>query len=117
MECAPFNISVVHVSPGGIRSEIGNKLLSTLSLSPDSFYTGWMDSMIRRIELSQTSRSMPSEVFARRVVKAVLKPRPPRYMTLGGGSTVWAMFQWLPRRFVLWLLWQTIAGKPTVKAG
>jgi len=115
MECAPFNISVVHVSPGGVKSNISNNMMTRFSLPPDSFYSGWVDSMIRRINMSQGSSAMPSEEFARRVVKAAMSPSPPRYMTLGALSTVFTVLQWLPRSFVLWLLWRRVAGSPKVK--
>jgi len=116
MECAPFGISVVHLSPGGIKSNISVNSGPKFSLSLDSFYTPWLDSILRRIGMSQKGGAMRTEEFARRVVKAVLSPKPPRYMSMGKSSTIFRVFGWLPRGIVLWLMWNRLGGKPAVKA-
>ncbi|PCH34059.1 oxidoreductase [Wolfiporia cocos MD-104 SS10] len=114
MECAPFNISVVHLTPGGVKSNIATNYLNKFSClpQPDSFYGGYLDSMVQHIGLSRSPHAMPSEEFARRVVTAVLQKNPPRYMTLASASTIFQILQWLPRGFVLWLFWKLLVGKP-----
>ncbi|KAF8599711.1 hypothetical protein BDV93DRAFT_292436 [Ceratobasidium sp. AG-I] len=50
---------------------------------------------------------MPTSVFASRVVDAALARKgAPRYLTLGGNSGLFAVFKWLPRGLVLWILWK-----------
>ncbi|KZT68046.1 NAD(P)-binding protein [Daedalea quercina L-15889] len=113
MEVAPFNIHVVHVSPGGVKTNIGVNALNQLSLREDSFYKPWFDSMIERINRTQGPSSLTAEQFAQNVVKQVIKPNPPRYMTLGHGALAGAILQWFPRAFVCWLMWRLVAGKVT----
>ncbi|PCH34064.1 oxidoreductase [Wolfiporia cocos MD-104 SS10] len=116
MECSPFNISVTHVSAGGVRSNISTTAIKSVSLPEGSFYSGWFDSMVKRTDMSQIATSMPTEDFARKVVTAVLSRSPPRYMTLGDKSGLFQLFHWLPKRFVFWIIWTAIAGKPQPKA-
>lgn len=66
--------------------------------------------MVTRISRTQGPRSLSAEEFAQRVVKQVMKPNPPRYMTLGIGATVNAILQWFPRAFVCWLMWRIVTG-------
>ncbi|OSX66691.1 hypothetical protein POSPLADRAFT_1132328 [Postia placenta MAD-698-R-SB12] len=114
MECAPFGINVVHVSPGGIRSNISTNSRAEFRLSSDTLYTPFLDSMLRRMGMSQQN-ALSAEEFSRRVVRQVLSKRPPRYMTLGKASRIFVICSWLPRALVLWLMWNTLVGKRTIK--
>ena len=114
METAPFNIRVVHISPGGVRTNINANALSQLSLREDSLYKPWFDSIISRLTRMRSASSLSAEAFAQRVVRQVLKPTPPRYMTLGTGATASAILQGFPRAFVCWLMWRLVAGKVKV---
>ncbi|GBE80727.1 NADPH-dependent 1-acyldihydroxyacetone phosphate reductase [Sparassis crispa] len=110
MECQPFNISVVHISPGGVTSNIAQNMLTQLALPPDSLYKPYVDAIIMRVNVSQ-QRAMSAEEFARRVVGAAIAHRPPRYMTLGTSSFLFAIFKWLPRGWVLGRLWKTFGWR------
>ncbi|KAH9930124.1 uncharacterized protein B0H18DRAFT_162241 [Fomitopsis serialis] len=110
MEAAPFNIHVVHISPGGVKTNIAAHAFNQLSLRDDSFYKPWLGSMARAIEKTDGPLSITPEQFAKKVVKQILKPSPPRYMTLGAGAWPSAMIQWLPRGFLCWLMWTLVAG-------
>jgi hypothetical protein len=55
---------------------------------------------------SQGANSLPADKFARQVVARVLQKKPPRYLTLGGNSTTFKVFSWLPKAWVLWALWR-----------
>ncbi|TFY67407.1 hypothetical protein EVJ58_g1643 [Rhodofomes roseus] len=112
MEVAPFNIHVMHISPGGVKTNITATGLSQLSLGEDSFYKPYFDSMVARINRTQGPGSLTATQFAQQVVKEIVKPNPPRYMTLGAGSWVSAVLQWFPRSFVCWLMWRLVVGKP-----
>ncbi|PCH34060.1 oxidoreductase [Wolfiporia cocos MD-104 SS10] len=115
MECVPFNISVVHLAPGGVKSNIAANFIDKFSLPPDSFYLDYIDSIMRRLNLSRSPKVMPTEEFARKTVAAVLSRNPPRYMTLGMASGLFKFLQWLPRGFVLWMMWRSFVGKPMLK--
>ncbi|KAI0931286.1 hypothetical protein AcW1_001268 [Taiwanofungus camphoratus] len=116
MECLPFNVSVVHVSPGGVKSNIATNMMNRFTLPADSLYGGWLDQMVGRITQGQGPGSLPTTEFARRVVTATLSRRPPMYMTLGSYSRLFRFFAWLPRTWVLRFLWASLAGKPKTKA-
>ncbi|KZT66643.1 NAD(P)-binding protein [Daedalea quercina L-15889] len=111
MEVAPFNIHVVHISPGGVRTNFGVTAISLLSLREDSFYKPWFDSMVELIDRTQGPESLTPEQFAQKVVRQIVKPNPPRYMTLGYGARVFAILQWFPRAFICWLMWRMVAGR------
>lgn len=106
MECRPFNVRVMLISPGGIRSNISANQASRLVLPDDTLYKKYLPNIIARMHASQTPNSMPAEEFARRVVYAALSREPPRYMTLGENSLMIAILRWLPRTFVLWTIWR-----------
>ncbi|OCH89573.1 oxidoreductase [Obba rivulosa] len=110
MECAPFNIHVVHITAGSIRSNIVNN--AQFKLPDDSIYAPWLEGVYKRLNASQGPDAITSEDFAKKVVPAVMSNHPPRVMSLGGNATLFAVFNWLPRGWLLRFLWGKIAGKP-----
>lgn len=106
MECRPFNVHVMLVAPGGIRSNISRNQAATLVLPSDTLYKPFIPNVIARMHASQTPQSMPAEEFARRVVGAALRKDPPRYMTLGENSFIFTVLEWLPRALVLLFMWR-----------
>lgn len=111
MELKPFNISVLHVSPGGIQSHIADNGLERMNIAPDTLYSEYIPFILKRIQSSQGANSMPNYEFASRVVANALSKKPPRYMTLGGGSALFTLFKWLPRGFVLYFLWRSFSPR------
>ncbi|KAF8973621.1 oxidoreductase [Flammula alnicola] len=111
MELKPLGISVLHVSPGGVQSNIAANGTTRFALAPDTLYTEYLPDIIRRINLSQGAGSMPSQAFAVKVVSSALRKNPPRYMTLGGSSGLFALFKWLPRGMVLLHLWRRFSQR------
>ncbi|KAF9477507.1 oxidoreductase [Pholiota conissans] len=111
MELKPFGISVMHISPGGIKSHIADNGLARMQVAPDTLYTDYIPFIFKRIQSSQDSASMPSEVFASRVVAKALSKRPPRYITLGGNSGLFTLFKWLPRGLVLYFLFRSFSPR------
>jgi 1-acylglycerone phosphate reductase len=103
MECRPFNIRVLLVAPGGVKSNISAN--QTYNPLPDTLYAGFMDRVLARRDISQSS-PMPTDVFAKRVVTKALAPTPPSYMTLGKNSTLFWFLMWLPRHWLLSILWK-----------
>ncbi|KAH9920523.1 oxidoreductase [Epithele typhae] len=107
MECTPLNISVVLVATGSVRSNISTTQLAAFpGLPEDSLYKRFLPDMLARISMSQEMDTMPTEVYARKVVGQSLKARPPRYLLLGGKTWTYALLKWLPRTAVLWLFWR-----------
>ncbi|KAH9937384.1 uncharacterized protein B0H18DRAFT_970319 [Fomitopsis serialis] len=93
MEARPFNVSVMHVSPG-------------------MHLLGWLESMRG---LAKTE-GMPTDDFARRVVSSAWQAHPPRHFILGKMSTTVAwVTQLMPRGWLLKMIWGAFAGKPKPK--
>ncbi|KAF8506569.1 NAD-P-binding protein [Russula emetica] len=103
MECRPFNIKVLLVAPGGVKSNIAAN--QTYNPPPDTLYAGFMERILARRDISQSS-PMPTDVFAKRVVTKALAPTPPSYMTLGKNSMLFWLLTWLPRHWLLSILWK-----------
>ncbi|KAI0360996.1 NAD-P-binding protein [Trametes cingulata] len=129
MECKPFNISVVLIAPGGVRSNIATNqaprvhahLPSPSPSSPSSsnssgLYAEYVDSILAKLYMSQGKSAMPAETFAKRVVGEVLKRRPKRYMTLAAMSGIYRVLRWFPRTWVLDLFWWRLGEGPRVAA-
>ncbi|KAI0343870.1 oxidoreductase [Trametopsis cervina] len=105
-ECKPFNITVVLVAPGAIKSNIAaNQLDRGIAMPESSLYKPWTNTILRRVSISQESNGMPSHKMAKMVVSASLSRSPPRVMAMGGYSFVWKVFAWLPTTWVINLLW------------
>lgn len=111
MELKPLNISVLHVAPGAVKSNIATNGVSRFNLQPGTLYADFAAMVHKRIASSQGSNSIPSQVFAQKVVASALRKSPPRYMTLGGNATLFKIFKWLPRGFVLYLMWRNYSKR------
>ena len=111
MELQPFNISVLHVAPGAVQSNIASNATARFSLAANTLYSDYLPDIMKRINSSQGANSMPGAAFAKQVVAGALSRNPPRYMTLGGNSGLFLLFKWLPRGLVLLLLWRKFSKK------
>lgn len=109
MELKPFNISVLHVSPGAVKSNVSSNGIARFALAPDTLYSSFLSFMIKRIYASQGPDSMPSKHFAQQVVSNALRKNPPRYMSIGGRSRLFAWLKWMPRGLVLAYMWRLFA--------
>jgi len=98
MECRPFNIKVLLVAPGGVKSNIAAN--QSYDPPPDTLYGKYVDKVLARRDVSQAS-PMPTDVFAKQVVTKALATSPPSYMTLGKSAMLFWFLTWLPRRWVL----------------
>ncbi|KAI0784926.1 oxidoreductase [Abortiporus biennis] len=105
MECKPLNINVVLVAPGTVQSNIADNQRRTFSMPENSLYKSYLDNIIDRIVSSQDWSSMPTKRFAKKVAKASLSSRPPRYLMYGGRTFIFSLFAWIPRFIALSLLW------------
>ena len=110
MELSPFNIRVMLVAPGGVKSNIASNAAAEFNLPKDSLYVPWLDNIIARMWLSQGPRSWPADRFAKHIVAQTLRKSPPRYISVGAWTTVYKILAWLPRSLALWVLWRN-SGK------
>ena len=87
MELAPFGIHVITVQPGAIRSRFGENATAAVerTLDPQSIYRP-VESAIRARANASQQRATPAEQFAQRVIKKVVRKRPPRLIRAGIGS-------------------------------
>ena len=106
MECKAFNVDVMLVVPGQIKSNIAVNGHNVYQMPDNSLYHKYMKNILHRIAYSQLRGSIPSDEFARVVVGATLQPVPPRYMSLGGTTTIIRILTWLPRTWVLGYFWR-----------
>ena len=111
MECRPLKIEVMLVAPGQVKSNISDNQAARFRMAPDSLYGAYVDKIIARMHLSQGPGAMPTAECAKQIVKASLRPRLQRYLTLGGRSTTMAILAWLPRALVLLIFWKRFSGE------
>ncbi|KAI0066440.1 NAD(P)-binding protein [Artomyces pyxidatus] len=95
MECRPFNIDVMLVSPGGVKS----------NMPENSLYKDYVEAMMNRLNTGQDG-GWATNVFAERVVAKALSAKPPSYFTLGKHAMAFAFYKWLPRSWVLYSMWK-----------
>ncbi|KAI9068709.1 NAD-P-binding protein [Trametes sanguinea] len=116
MECKPLDIKVVLLAPGGVKSNIANNQAPHFKLPENSLYTEYIDSILAKLTISQRNNPMSAEQFSQQVVSAVLKPQPPRYMTLASMSGIYRVLRWLPRTWVLNMFWRRLGEGPRLSA-
>ncbi|KAI0638766.1 oxidoreductase [Trametes polyzona] len=113
MECIPLGISVVLVTTGAVRSNLANNRLATFAgLPADSLYARFLPNIIERVSVSQGADSMPTDEYARLVVRSTLRKSPPREIKLGGKTMLYRILVWLPRGFVLWFMCRRFLKSP-----
>ncbi|KAG2430445.1 hypothetical protein HXX76_009968 [Chlamydomonas incerta] len=106
LELKPFGVKVVLLAPGAVRSNIGENNLKRFE-DRFSLYAPFAEAIRRRTTLSQQDNSMPTELFARRVVATLLAPSPPRHFSLGGFVRLTKFAMWWP----MWLRDWTLARR------
>ncbi|KZT30875.1 oxidoreductase [Neolentinus lepideus HHB14362 ss-1] len=111
MECTPFNIDVLLVAPAAVRSNFSRNQSQVFTLPKGSLYKDYLDQMVQRMWASQGKNSMPTDKFAKAVVKQALSRKPPTYISLGGGAMFFTILKWLPRTFVLYWMWRIHSRK------
>jgi 1-acylglycerone phosphate reductase len=111
MECRPFNIDVMLVAPGTVTSNISKNQASTFRMPPDTLYAGYVKNIMERMGASQSMGAMPTAVFAKKVVVKALETPPPAYISIGGYAVVFFILKWLPRSWVLSLMWRQFSRK------
>jgi NAD(P)-dependent dehydrogenase (short-subunit alcohol dehydrogenase family) len=98
VELAPFGVRVVTVCPGAVRSHFGDNTADALDLSSFKLYAPFSAAVAARAKASQSASSTPAEELAARVVRDVLRPKPPAMLWVGHMSTLFWILSWLPLR-------------------
>lgn len=113
VELAPFGLAVVHVNTGCVRSNVVNNALATWrGLAPETRYGAWRDTIAERIAFGQDGAgAIPVQDFAWHVVREVLREQPPRYVSYGALCWMDAILAWLPRLWVMVIMWRFTAGE------
>ncbi|PSS21523.1 NADPH-dependent 1-acyldihydroxyacetone phosphate reductase [Actinidia chinensis var. chinensis] len=97
LELRPFGINVINVVPGAVKSNIGNSAISSHNrLTEWKLYKQFEEAIRARAYFSQRSKSTPSEEFAKRTVKVLLKENPPSWFSYGEYSTIMGIMHHLP---------------------
>jgi NADP-dependent 3-hydroxy acid dehydrogenase YdfG len=98
MEVAPLGIEVVTVQPGAVATRFSSRAMDGIErYRSGSLYSGVSDAIETRAKFSEY-RSMAAEDFARRVVAAVTRKRPPHTIRLGSGSRLLPSMAMIPVR-------------------
>ena len=111
MECRPFNIDVMLVAPAAVKSNISKNQAPIFQLPEDSLYRAFLGNIMARMHASQTSQSMSTDVFAKRVVTKALARKPPSYLSIGGFAIGFYILKWLPRSWMLSFMWRLFSRK------
>ena len=111
MECTPFKLTIVLVAPGSVKSNLAINHAKVLTeLPPTSLYRSFIGQILARMQLSQGPKSMPTNVFAKKLVDELCqRGGPRRKIVLGGHIRQYNILKWLPRGLVLWLIWRAFS--------
>ena len=98
VELRPFNVNVVLVVPGSIRSNIGKASLEGLEGLSDRWkvYGEFKEAIEERARASQGNKATEARVLAKHVVKRVLRDKPPKEIVFGHMSGLFAWLSWSP---------------------
>ncbi|KAK3843013.1 MAG: glucose/ribitol dehydrogenase family protein [Linnemannia gamsii] len=97
MELAPFGVKVSVVSPGAIKSNIGDNNLKAFHLPEKSVYQSVIKFVMARANASQAPGCTPTADFAKYVVSKCLKSSPPAYIDYGTMSNLFRTLRYFPR--------------------
>ncbi|SAM06047.1 hypothetical protein [Absidia glauca] len=98
LELKPFGVHVTVVAPGSITSNFGTASTGTIDIPENSLYASVAKYIYARANMSQGPASMPTDVFATKVVDGILAPRPPNYLTVGTNSWSFLLLYYLPNQ-------------------
>ncbi|KZV63621.1 oxidoreductase [Peniophora sp. CONT] len=103
MELSPFNVSVMLVAPGAVRTGIANHSASSWSLPENSVYAEYADSIRQGLTAVQRTKALTPEQFAKPVVDKALRRSPPYFVSFAPAAGLFKLFSWLPSAWVRWI--------------
>jgi NAD(P)-dependent dehydrogenase (short-subunit alcohol dehydrogenase family) len=92
MELAPFNVDVVIVAPGAVKSRFGDNAEHGVEITPDSVYVPIQDAIIKRAQMSQVGAT-PSEQVAREIADGILASPRPTWIATGAGAVKYPLMK------------------------
>ncbi|KAH7331427.1 hypothetical protein KP509_20G032400 [Ceratopteris richardii] len=107
LELRPFGVQVILVAPGGVVSNFPKAAVSVIQNIRYAIYKSYEQDIRTRAKYSQSSRSIPTPIFARKVIDVVLQKNPPRCFTYGYLSWTYSFLYFMP----LWLRDRYFSGK------
>ncbi|XP_027178949.1 uncharacterized protein LOC113777917 [Coffea eugenioides] len=96
VELWPFNVDVILVLPGAVRSNFGDTNMEKLGNYDWKLYKEFKEAIAERARASQGSKATDAALFARHVAKKVLSPRPPKQVVFGHMTGLFALLSWSP---------------------
>jgi NADP-dependent 3-hydroxy acid dehydrogenase YdfG len=96
MELAPFNIQVITVQPGGIKSNLSDNADKDLERFRKTPYGPIQDFIVKRAHASQQNAT-PAEVFAKKLVDKLVLEKTPSFIRIGKDSIVLPLLAKFPR--------------------
>lgn len=103
VELAPFDVKVVTIVTGGIKSNIARE---SRKLPENSYYIPIAQEYQRRLTHSQEG-AMPNEEYAKSVVAKVLKPSPPKWVWEGNKAwLMWFVTSFFPKAILDSIFWR-----------
>ncbi|KAF8330369.1 NAD-binding protein [Cantharellus anzutake] len=75
LECKPFNVDVMLIEAGGVRSNLSQNAAPRYNIPEKSLYKSYLSKIIGRMHASQSPGAMDTDEFARAVVSKALPKR------------------------------------------
>ncbi|KAL6220271.1 hypothetical protein ACLB2K_008027 [Fragaria x ananassa] len=91
VELKPFGIDVVLVMPGAVKSNFGSANVERLANHDWKLYKDFKEAIAERAAASQGSKATEASVFAKHVAHKVLGPKPPRLISFGHMTGLFAV--------------------------
>ncbi|CAA3002272.1 NADPH-dependent 1-acyldihydroxyacetone phosphate reductase-like [Olea europaea subsp. europaea] len=96
VELRPFEIDVILVVPGAIKSNLGSNNIERSKDYDWKVYKDFKESIIERARASQVGKSTDATLFARHVASKVLSPKPPKQIVFGHMTGLFTFLSWSP---------------------
>ena len=103
MELSPFNVNVMLVAPGAVRTGIANHTSETWALPEGSVYAEYADSIRQRLTAVQRTKALTPAQFAKPVVDKALRRNPPFFVSFAPAAFLFKVLSWLPTAWVRWI--------------